>query len=229
MKLAYVVDFDGTITGNDITSILAKQYAGPAASEVYRRYRQGEIGMKGWLEEMVRYFPADREQMLSIAFASADFRPGFAQFIRSAHDSGRPVYIASDGFSFYMEPILERHGFLKYIDGIYGNRLIIGSGDSVTIETPHSNLTCDLCGNCKASHVVGLKDNGCRVVYIGNGLNDRYGASHADLIFARAGDRLAEYCTFHKIAFTPFDDFNEIIGFTFPHKLINLNDPLCNP
>lgn len=229
MQLAYVVDFDGTVTTNDITSILAKRYAGAAASQVYRRYRQGEIGMKEWLDEMVRYFPADQEEMLSIACEAADFRPGFAQFIQLAHDAERPLYIASDGFGFYMKPILERHGFLKYIDGIYGNRLVIGSDDSVIIETPHFTPDCGLCGNCKAAHVVELKDKGYRVVYIGNGLNDRFGATHADLIFARAGDRLAEYCSAHKIAFTPFNDFHDIIEFAYPEKLTNRIDPLCKP
>ena len=46
MKMAYVVDFDGTVTRTDITSILAKKYAGSAASEVYRFYREGKIWMK---------------------------------------------------------------------------------------------------------------------------------------------------------------------------------------
>ncbi len=229
MKMAYVVDFDGTVTRTDITSILAKKYAGSAASEVYRFYREGKIGMKRWLEEMVRHFPADREQMLAIAFEAADFEPGFAQFLKFAHDSGRPVYIASDGFGFYIEPILERYGLLKYISGIHSNMLIIGSGDSVTIETPHANPTCDICGNCKASHVVELKKKGYRVIYIGNGFNDRFGASHADLIFARTGDRLAEYCAANNILFVPFADFYDIIDFIYPEKLADVGRPLCTP
>ena len=228
VEIAYVVDFDGTITGSDITGILADKYAGPAASDFYLLYKEGKIGMKRWLEEMVSHLPADQEEMLSIAIAAADLKPGFAQFLQFAHESGRPFYIASDGFGLYMEPILEQHGLMKYISGIFSNSLIIGSG-SVDIETPHGNPTCAICGNCKASHVVGLKEKGYRVVYIGNGFNDRFGASHADLIFARTGDRLAEYCSAHNIAFVPFSDFNDVIEFTFSEKLTGANHPLCTP
>lgn len=229
VKLAYVVDFDGTVTRKDITSILAKTYAGQAASEVYRLYREGKIGMRRWLEEMVRHFPGDYEQMLALALAAADFKPGFAQFLIFAHESGSPVYIASDGFGFYIEPILERQGLLEYISGIYCNSLVIGSNGSVAIETPHGNPTCDICGNCKAMHVVKLKEKGFRVVYIGNGFNDRYGASHADFIFARAGDRLAEYCAANNIPFVPFADFYDIIQFSYPDKMADVGRPLCTP
>ena len=229
VKLAYVVDFDGTISRIDITSVLARRYAGAAAAEIGERYRRGEFGMKGWLLGMASHFSAGREQMLSTAFEAAELKPGFASFVSSAHDSGSPVYIASDGFGFYMEPILEQYGCLSYIERIYGNRLIFEDDAAVTVETPHANPSCDRCGNCKAAHVVRLKDSGYRVVYIGNGFNDRYGASHADMIFARAGDRLAQYCRAHEMAFTPFNDFNDISGFVYPQPLSNPNDPLCDP
>lgn len=229
VKLAYVVDFDGTITRSDVTSALAKRYAGGAAPEISDRYRRGIIGMKEWLLEMVGHFSAGREQMLSTAFEAAEIKPGFASFVRSAYEIGSPVYIASDGFGFYIKPILERYSHLSYIERIYGNRLIFEEGAAVTIEMPHANPACDRCGNCKAAHVVRLRDSGHRVVYIGNGFNDRYGASHADMIFARAGDRLAQYCRAHEMAFEPFNDFNDISGFSYPQPLSSPNEPLCHP
>lgn len=228
MKLAYVVDFDGTITRRDITSSLARQYAGPAMQEINRRYRDGEMGTRVWLQEIVRYFPADREELCALADKTAELKPGFDLFLETAHSSGEPVFIASDGFSFYMEPILERQGLLRYIDAIYGNRLIIGEEGSVSMELPYANPTCDVCGNCKASHVVALKDQGYKVVFIGNGFNDRYGASHADLIFARAGDPLAGFCTAQRIPFVPFNDFHDIVGFTLPGDR-GCPVTLCNP
>ena len=43
---AYMVDFDGTISSNDITSLLAKRLPGGGGAD-YSRYRQGEIGCEG--------------------------------------------------------------------------------------------------------------------------------------------------------------------------------------
>ena len=228
MNLAYVIDFDGTITNKDVTSVLVGRYGGLIAKEATHRYLKGEIGMNEWLNELVCCLPNDMEQLLSVALEASELMPGFKSFIKTIRDSGRRAYIASDGFGFYMETILEKHGILKYFDGVFGNLLTIRN-NNMYIEIPHANPSCDRCGNCKAAHVVRLKDSGYRVVYIGNGFNDRYGASHADMIFARAGDNLAQYCRDHEMAFTPFNDFNDISGFVYPQSLSNPNKPLCDP
>ena len=230
MKLAYVVDFDGTITCKDVTTVLAKRYAGEAGAEISERYRRGEIGMRGWLTGMARQLSAGSEQMLATAFEASAIAAGFDSFIHSAHDQGNPVYISSDGFGFYIKPILERAGHLSYIDGIYKNRLLFkNSAAGINVEIPHANRDCSICGNCKAALVVRLKKDGYRVIYIGNGLNDRYGASHADMIYARAGDRLAEFCSDQGMAFTPFEDFHDIVGFAEPLPPAGPNEPLCDP
>lgn len=229
VMLAYLVDFDGTISSNDITSLLAKRFAGPAAAQIYSRYRQGEIGMRGWLKEIAGHFPADLEKLLSAACEAAAFTPGFAQFAGFARAAGRPLYIASDGFGFYIKPILKRHGYLEYITAIYSNNLRLGDNGRVTIEIPYANHRCSVCGNCKAAHVCSLKEEGYRVVYIGNGLNDRFGAAHADLVFARAGDPLADFFAAQQMAFHRFNDFYEIIAFDYPENFENRNIPLCSP
>ena len=175
---------------------------------------------------MVCHFPADPEQNRGLR--DGCFTPGFAQFARSLKRR-RPLYIASDGFGFYIEPILKQHGYLKYITGIYSNNIRPEENGAVTIETPFANHTCTVCGNCKAAHVLSLKKDGYRVVYIGNGLNDRFGAAHADLVFARAGDPLADFCAAQQMDFHRFYDFFAITAFAYPENFENKNIPLCNP
>ena len=48
------------------------------------------------------------------------------------------------------------------------------------------------------------------IVFIGDGVSDLAAAREADVLFARRGLRLEEYCLEHKIAYTPFDTFADI-------------------
>lgn len=48
------------------------------------------------------------------------------------------------------------------------------------------------------------------IVFIGDGVSDLAAAREADVLFARRGLRLEEYCQEHKIPYIPFDSFLDI-------------------
>jgi 2-hydroxy-3-keto-5-methylthiopentenyl-1-phosphate phosphatase len=48
------------------------------------------------------------------------------------------------------------------------------------------------------------------IVFIGDGVSDLPAAREADVLFARRGLRLEEYCIEHKIPYLPFDTFADI-------------------
>ena len=48
------------------------------------------------------------------------------------------------------------------------------------------------------------------IVFIGDGVSDLPAARQADLLFARRGLRLEEYCVENKIPYIPFDTFADI-------------------
>lgn len=48
------------------------------------------------------------------------------------------------------------------------------------------------------------------IVFIGDGVSDLAAAREADVLFARRGLRLEEYCIEHGIAYTPFDSFADV-------------------
>jgi 2-hydroxy-3-keto-5-methylthiopentenyl-1-phosphate phosphatase len=227
-KIAYVVDFDGTVTAVDISTELARHFGGQRFWEIEQAYRRRKLGMRGWLKEMSALLPADFDRLLSFALEKAVLRPGFAEFVRMAREKGRPVTIASDGFGFYIEPILERFGCLEYIDTICKNEAVAGEDGKLRIINTYAHAACPACGNCKAARVIQLKQEGWRIAYIGDGSNDRFGASWSDYIFAR--DRLADYCREHMIPFRQWEDFYDITGAVyseFPNG-ITLS-PFCRP
>ncbi len=227
-KIAYVVDFDGTVTEVDLSTELARHFGGMRFGEIENQYRQRKMGMRGWLDNMSALLPADFDLLLDFALKRAVLRPGFKEFVQYAQGKGRPVSIASDGFGFYIEPILDKFGCLEYIDLVNKNTALQREGGTLRIETPHQHSTCPVCGNCKASHVLKLKRQGWRVVFTGDGSNDRFGASWSDQIFAR--DRLAQYCGEHRVPFSPWKDFFDIIQADSDEHTCNIGDsPFCRP
>ena len=223
----YFVDFDGTITDGDISSELAAHFGGSIYMEIEKKYRRGEIPIRTWLQSIAEVLPADIELLMEKSLRWAKIRPGFDRFLQHAKAQKSQVVIASDGFGFYIEPILEKYGLLDQIDYIYRNKTVTGQHNKLVVHTPHSHPTCSVCGNCKAAHVVRIKNRGCPVIYIGDGSNDRFGASWSDKICAR--ERLAEVCRENGFDYSQWFDFYDIIKVKRPGLKNREKHALCQP
>ncbi len=225
-KTAYLVDFDGTITTQDLSSALAAYYGGSEYMKIEEQYRKRSIPIKEWLRRIAFHMPADMELLLTKALQLAVIRPGFESFLEFAESEGSPVVIASDGFGFYIEPILKEYGLLEQIDTIFRNETF--KNDQVLqVINPHAHSNCQVCGNCKAEHVVALKEQGYSVIYVGDGSNDRFGASWGDYIGAR--DRLAQICKELNFNYSQWIDFYDIIKIEKPEQRDRSQTSLCCP
>jgi 2-hydroxy-3-keto-5-methylthiopentenyl-1-phosphate phosphatase len=226
-KTAYVVDFDGTITTKDLSSELAAFYGGSAYMEIEQTYRRREIPIKTWLRKIAEHMPADLDLLLTRALQWAELRPGFERFLEHAREEGSPVIIASDGFGFYIEPILKEYSLLDHITAIYRNETLPGPGGTLKINNPHEHSICSVCGNCKAAHVVALKQQGYSIIYIGDGSNDRFGASWGDYVCAR--DKLVELSRQYNFNYSQWIDFYDIIKVEKPPLHDRSELSLCSP
>ncbi len=226
-ETAYVVDFDGTITTRDITTELGLFFGGSEFIKIDQSYQAKEIPIKLWLQAEAALLPVDLKILKEKALEWAEIRPGFVEFLEVAEERNNPVIVASDGLGFYIEPILERFGVLEKINMIYRNDTLINQEGRLEISNPHAHPICIVCGNCKAKIVVQQKTAGRPVVYIGDGSNDRFGASWADLIFAR--DELAENCHRYNLSYSPWDTFYDIINLKEPELHDSAKQSLCCP
>ncbi len=222
---AYVLDFDGTVTTVDISTALALEFGGQEFRETEKAYFRKQIGMKEWLAKACSVLPPDLHYLTSLSLKQGVLRPGFVEFLKYVHSRSYRVYIASDGLGFYIEPLLEKFGCRHLIDGIYMNKTINGK-DGLELIIGNAHPSCRICGNCKASQVLKLKKEGYRVIYVGDGMNDRFGASWADQIFAR--DRLAEYLQRSGRPYQPWSDFFDLLNPPDPAKETPAA-PLCDP
>lgn len=224
---AYVVDFDGTVTTEDLSTKLAMYCGGQAYLDIENAYRSREMTIKQWLQRIIRLFPADIDMLLSKAFEWADIRPGFESFLKFADQHNRPVYIASDGLGFYIKPILENQDLLGYIKAVHCNETTVNSSGILQISNPFAHQSCAVCGNCKANLVVKLKDAGYPVIYIGDGSNDRFGAFWSDQICAR--DHLVDTCRRHGFDYKAWNDYYDIVKVIAPQLTDCSERALCCP
>lgn len=207
-KIAILCDFDGTIAERDVghhffgTFIADKD----GWNDLVDRWKLGLISSRECLEREFERLDADRKD-LDAFINNEKLDQYFKDFVDFCNKRKFDILIVSDGLDYYIERMLMNSG-LGYLD-YKANRLIMSNGNLSGIEFPYYNtLECTRCGNCKRRHLEKLKEEGCFVVYIGNGLSDRCPVEYAELVFAKG--ELLEHCEQEEIACIPFSNFRDI-------------------
>lgn len=210
MPVAYLCDFDGTVSPEDIGAAFVRRFSGaPEAPRraLLARWLAGEVGH--------RELTALECEGLAVGEAEAraftlGFRidPHFAPFVREARGRGDAVMVVSEGFDFYIEDQLARAGLADLPWA--SNRARFEDG-GVRPEFPWSEDGCGRCGNCKAQHVRRYRALGFHTVLVGDGLSDRCGARAADAVLARGG--LLAWCREEGLAARPFESFRDVADY----------------
>jgi 2-hydroxy-3-keto-5-methylthiopentenyl-1-phosphate phosphatase len=199
------VDFDGTITEQDLLDRIAQTFGDP---RVYQEVDAGLDERRLTLHEVLRreFEPvrAPVEDVVGWVLAHATIRSGFQDLVRLADEKGYRLVVLSSGFRQLIEPVLAR-------EGLSGLRLLANSvePDPAGWQVVFRDTTpCPVCGEpCKRSAVL-AEANGGRSIYIGDGISDRCGAEASDVVFARRG--LARYLAERGVPYEPFDDFFQV-------------------
>ena len=201
-----VVDFDGTVTEEDLLDTIAIRFGDP---EVYQEVDEGlDEGRLPLREVITREFRPVRsplEDVVRWELEHVRIRPGFRELVELATERGWRFVIVSSGFHELIEPILEREGVGVEL---HANR-VDPSPDGWRVLWQYDE-SCDSCGeSCKRSVVQEFAGDD-EIVYIGDGYSDRCAAEDADRIFARRG--LEAYLRERGVGFTHFDDFHDVIA-----------------
>jgi 2-hydroxy-3-keto-5-methylthiopentenyl-1-phosphate phosphatase len=198
------VDFDGTVTKQDLLDTIASTFGDP---EVYREVDDGLDENRLTLREVItREFEPVRKPLDDVVrweLENVEVRPGFRELVELARGRGWRVVIVSSGFHELIEPILEREGVEVEL---HANRVDPRpEGWRVIWQYDES---CESCGeSCKRSIVREFAGDD-EIVYIGDGYSDRCAAEAADRVFATKG--LAAYLRGRGVPFEPFDDFHDV-------------------
>lgn len=201
---AILVDFDGTACLHDVAEHLLIELGDPSWPEYDAMVDRGELGLREAGDRQVALLGGTREEMLAFALRHCPLDPTFPPFVDWAERHAIPLTVISDGFGFYIEPILATAGLDRL--EVISNEAVFDGG-TPTLRRPHGHPLCVGCGTCKMNAVLRARERG-PVVLVGEGQSDRYGALYADVVFAK--DALVEIAGTDGVPFLPWETFDDV-------------------
>ena len=208
MRVAFLCDFDGTISPGDIGAELVERFSprpDPRHPVLLQAWREGRIGHRAVTEAECRPMRVTEAEALEF-IRSFPLDPAFVPFVREAVARGDRVAVVSEGFGFYIRDRLGGAGLGDL--PVAANEMCFEPDGRVRLQFPFADPSCGRCGNCKARHVRRERADGYRTVLVGDGLSDRCGARAADVVFARAA--LLEWCRREGRLAHAFDSFADV-------------------
>lgn len=207
---AIFCDFDGTITRVDVTDEILAQLAHPSWREVEQEWTCGAIGSRECLERQMALVEASAKELNALIDAVA-IDPDFASFWRFIEECKLPFYVLSDSFDYIIRRVLKRagvNGVLRNGTHLFASALRV-EGRRLVTAFPDCAAPCEHgCATCKPRIMRRLSGGRGPVVFIGDGLSDRFAVGEADVIFAKR--QLLAYCRENGIACHQFATFAEI-------------------
>jgi 2-hydroxy-3-keto-5-methylthiopentenyl-1-phosphate phosphatase len=202
-SLAVLCDFDGTITPTQTMDFLYKRFAG-CGLKFARQWERGEISTSEEIRATFNTVTASREEM-ERSLDTIEIDPGFRPFYDFARERGYQLAILSDGFEWYIEYILEKHGVMGI--PIYANRIHFERG-GFRFEFPWQHEDYPMQGVSKTHIAHRYRANGNKIVYIGDGRSDTEVIHAVNLIYAKGW--LAQHCRERNISSIEFDSWDDL-------------------
>jgi 2,3-diketo-5-methylthio-1-phosphopentane phosphatase len=201
------VDFDGTISKQDIGEAIFRKFGNPERVEnIIEKLLSDKITAKeSWLSLCESVENLDKNE-LNEFIDSIDIDETFCNFVDYCKKNEMELFVISDGFNYYIDRVFERENLkdLKY----YSNKLVIDSNNKLVPSFPYLDHNCTSSANCKRNHIINNSGEDEYTIFIGDGNSDKYTVQFCDFIFAK--DDLLKYCEIERITYFPFNNFNEV-------------------
>lgn len=201
-KLIVFIDFDGTISREDICFSMVEKFAAEGWQDINRLWEQGILSTEECAQQTLDLMQVSPEE-LERFFAAKKIDESFPGFIQWLWDNVFPVYIISDGYDNYIELVCKKYGInLPY----YANHL--DYEDGWHIKCCHLDSECRKCGVCKTGIIKKLAGPDYVTVYIGDGYSDICPAGVCDIVFAKK--TLAKLCQEQNMQYYSYENFQDV-------------------
>jgi 2-hydroxy-3-keto-5-methylthiopentenyl-1-phosphate phosphatase len=207
MKIAVQLDFDGTVTEEDVSFLLLDTYVGNIWREHLKEYTAGKIPVGTFNKKVFGMVKAGRKAMTDLVLNSdrVKIRPGFPELLDYCAKKGIKAVIVSNGLIFYIEAILKKLG-LNGMEVYAARNRFSPRGLKVAYVGPDGT---EMEIGFKEAYTDLLEKEGYEVFYVGNGASDIFSARRARHVFAV--DELLNCCRKENVPCTPFTDFFDVI------------------
>lgn len=203
-----VLDFDGTLTQNDVGDAICERFARPDWRDSIELWLRAEINLGEAQQRVWGSIRAGRAELSNYAREVGKWRAGAAHLFDAAKKGHVELVLASGGFDFYIDLLLgERRELFREV---FYNRMIFSESGLKAIF-PHADLACKCCAVCKGKILHRYLNGARRVLFCGDGDSDRCAAATKAELFAVRSSELDVYCREHRVAYTAFDDFEEVL------------------
>jgi 2-hydroxy-3-keto-5-methylthiopentenyl-1-phosphate phosphatase len=207
MKIAVQLDFDGTVTEEDVSFLLLDTYVGGIWREHLKEYTAGNIPVGTFNKKVFAMVKAGKKAMTELVLNSdrVKIRPGLSEFLGYCRRRGIKTVIVSNGLIFYIKAILNKLG----LDGVevYAARNRFGPGGMKVAYVGPDGAEMEI--GFKEAYTGLLEKQGYDVFYVGNGASDMFSARRARHVFAV--DELLKCCRRENVPCTPFTDFFDVM------------------
>ncbi len=201
------VDFDGTITTQDVGEALFEKFGIPEkVKPLINQLLTDEISSRDCWVELCKSVEFISEVELNSFISTIPIDKSFAVFNEHCRRNGFQLYVLSDGFDYYIERIFNKENLsnIKY----FANKLEISDTGKLIPSFPFYDVACSSSANCKRNHIINNSGDDEYTVYIGDGNSDKYTIDFCDFIFAK--DDLLKYCERNRISYFPFNNFLDV-------------------
>ncbi|OJX56625.1 MAG: hypothetical protein BGO89_08715 [Candidatus Kapaibacterium thiocyanatum] len=200
------IDFDGTITREDIGNELFRTFGD--FDTIHDDLLAGSISVAEYYRRSCAALRIDTTVEALRDFAEQQtVDASFPALVRWCDANGLPLTVVSDGFRSYIDPILARVDSSHLT--VHCNTME-RRNDVWQPDFPGASESCSCyCASCKRNVLLDTAGPDDVIVYIGDGHSDRCAAEHADIIFAKG--HLAAYCTANGIPHHSFKTLFEVL------------------
>jgi 2,3-diketo-5-methylthio-1-phosphopentane phosphatase len=205
------IDFDGTITRDDVGNLFFRTFGGPGCDDLVGRYRAGGLSAAGLFRAEAAAVGALDLDAFRDFLNERETDPGFPRLLEFCRGRGIDLCVVSDGLDLIIAAVLERLGCADVPR--VSNRLVLEGGgptgrSPLRLEFPHSDAVCDRCACCKRNVLLMRSADEDVIVYVGDGYSDRCPAQYADLVFAK-GD-LQTHCREQNISYLLYRSLDDV-------------------
>jgi 2-hydroxy-3-keto-5-methylthiopentenyl-1-phosphate phosphatase len=204
-KVVLLCDFDGTATPLSVIDELFREFADPSWQELAAAWARREISTPEGIPCAFGTVKATRAEMEAL-LDSIPLDPALPDLIEFCQQRGYGFAIISDGLTWYIRYVLDRHGIADV--PIYSNDIHF-EPDGFRFSFPWYDAQTPLRGTGKMAIIQRLQADGAKVVLIGDGQTDSEAAEVADLVYAT--NSLLEYCRGQGIPAIAFSTLRDVI------------------
>jgi len=183
-------DFDGTVTAIDTGVLILDRFAKGDWRTLDELYDLGRATIEEVLSRQFAMVRAEKRAILNEIDAKVYLRRGFNQLVRFCTRAGIPLTIVSYGLDFCIESILGRAGLRGQVE-LFSPRSKV-TPEGIVFTYPKRLASGSV--NLKDDILLGYRESGYRVVFVGDGASDLPAARKADECFVVRGSKLEELC-----------------------------------